>query len=51
MYSAELLRAKDEYYETKIEETDGNIKQLYAATSSLLGRSNDNPFPLLTDSV
>ena len=36
MYSAELSREKDEFYQTKIGEAAGGIKNLYAVTSDLL---------------
>ena len=51
VYSAEVARAKNEYYQTRISEADGSIKKLFAVTSDLLGRSKDNPLPLHTSAV
>lgn len=51
MYSAELARAKEEYYQNKTGETEGNVKKLYAVTSNLLRRSKDNSLPQHTSDV
>ena len=50
-YTAAVATAKNNYYQTRINEAEGNIKQLYRETSNLLGRVKDNPLPPHTSDV
>ncbi|KAH3718475.1 hypothetical protein DPMN_061279 [Dreissena polymorpha] len=44
-----LSGAKDKYYQDVVGGAEGNVKQLYKVTSTLLGRSTENQLPPRTD--
>jgi len=44
-----LSGAKDKYYQDVVGGAEGNVKQLYKVTSTLLGRSTENQLPSRTD--
>jgi hypothetical protein len=44
-YIAAVASAKADYYCSRIEQSEGNSKKLYAVISDLLGRVQENPLP------
>ncbi|XP_060590708.1 uncharacterized protein LOC132745754 [Ruditapes philippinarum] len=44
-YTREVSAAKSGFYQSKINDAEGNVKKLYNVTSKLLGREKENPLP------
>lgn len=51
MCSFDLSRTEDNYNQSNVGQAEGNIKNLYAVISDLLGRSIYNPLPFYSSAV